>query len=131
MAELQNLNHENESAMWHRLILLLRPHHCVLEEYFLRAYKDVHEWADREGVDGRNSASRKKKCFELCTNKCNDTYFYPYSLCVYAFMMIFLVSNGLLETKEQLSPLETPHKIKEKLAAVRVKVSDESKNVRN
>ena len=49
-----------------------------LEEDALRACKDAHKWADREVIDGRNSASRKKTFFELCANKNNDTGFHPH-----------------------------------------------------
>ena len=61
MAEFQNLNHENGSDRQFRLIPWLCLCHRILEEEALRSHKEAHEWEDREGIDGRNSALRKKK----------------------------------------------------------------------
>ena len=90
----------------------MRLHHCVLEEDDMRGYKDAHEWADREGIDGVNPASRKKTFFELCANKCNDPGFHLHSFVHLDLFDDFLVSHGLFETREQSSPLAIPDKKK-------------------
>ena len=95
----------------------------------MRAYKDAHGWDDHEGIDGRNSDSRKKTFFELCRNKQNDPGFHPYSCLHLDLHEDFLVSHGLFETKHKSLPLVTPDKTKEKLATVRVKVIDKSKKI--
>ena len=101
---MKNLNHENESDRWHWSIPWLRLHHCVLEEDALRACKDAHEWADYEGIDGRNSVSRNKTFFELRANKQNDTGFHPHSFVHLDLHVDSLVSHGLFETQEQSLP---------------------------
>ena len=63
MLELEHLNNDNESDRWHGLIPWLRMCHYILEEDVLRTCKDAHKWEDREGIDGRNSVSRRKKLF--------------------------------------------------------------------
>ena len=66
LVELENIKAENESITW------LRLHHCVLDEYAFPTCKDVHKWADHEGIDGRESVSRKKTFFEICDKKFNE-----------------------------------------------------------
>ena len=77
------------------------------------------KWADHEGIDGRNSVSRK--IFETCAKKFNDPSFKPFSNMCFDIHDDFLVSHDLFETEEQSLPLVAPDNIKEKLATVRVK----------
>jgi len=81
----------------------------------------LHKWADREGIDGRNSATRKKTFFEIYANKFNDPSFQPCSNIYVDLHDYFLDSYDLFDTDEQSLPLVTPNKIKDQVATVRVK----------
>ena len=91
----------------------------MLREDVLGACKEIYCWEDREGIDGRNSFSRRKCFEELLSNTCNGPSWKPISN-TYSSLhdnfrkLIELWGNDIL--------LVTPDKIKDKLTEVRSKV---------
>ena len=115
---------ENNLDRWFGVKPHLRMCHTMLRNDVLAAYKEICRWEDREGIDGRNSSSRKKCFEELLSNAYNDPTWKPVSN-VYPFS-----HDNFREAMELWGddvPLGTPHKMSEKTSEARYKVRKYSK----
>ena len=95
----------------------------MLEEEVLTAYRNVNDWEDREGIDGRDSSSRPKTVFELGCNEFNDPGHMPASNVCPDLHDDYLEPMDLFDNEEHSMPLVTPSKLKDQLALVQCKVS--------
>lgn len=112
------LHDSNTADAWVGKEPWLRMYHAILEDEVLTSYKRVHEWADRESTDARNSFHRPKTFEELCANKYNDPSFEPVSN-VYLDLHDDFMSPIVLRQED--APFVSPDKIKDKLSSARCK----------